>query len=255
MQYSEAIKVIRDQNITAVKITDTAGNKVIDFLDEESAENLISVLDSYKPMLASYGRLDFVAATSEVRRANFKGAYRWKIVFSDAITGAVKQDFTQAGKIPSGYISEREAALMAELQALKLRMDMDAKLKALEAKLEGKTKKSDGFDKYLPMLAFIPGFKFDEGSIMNAMRLSQIQGMMNGSMNMQQTGINGINGQQQLSVQMTAEEKELLVKIEVELDKLSQKTSLQNIHKLIEGLNANPQFIEMALGFINQKNG
>jgi hypothetical protein len=249
MQYNDAIRLMKDMDALHVKVVDTGGKRVYECLDELSVENTIAKLNAFLPTLKSYGKVNFIAATEGIKKQNFKDAYHWPVTFdgsTDTNVQTSQNNSTQGVK--QGYVSAKEAELMASIERLTLMNTYDKKLADLEAKISGKPEDriEKMISKYLPILgAFV---KIDDEKINNMMRIAQIQGMQAP----QQNAIAGLNIQQnpKPQIQATAEEQKIVAEIITEMDKLEQKVSVDKILLLLKGLNEKPEFAEQAINFM-----
>lgn len=253
MTYEEVKNHIRELKVLHVKVIDVQGKKILEFIGELSPENLINKIDCFQSSLQSWGRVTFIAATETQYKQNWKDCFQWPVVFNAAVV-TTNNHSPQIGAMPSGFISQSEAMLMAENAKLKLEMDFNKRFSDLEAKINGKDSKEGDierlFDKYghfiLPKLGINmapPTPSADE-----LVKLYHYKAMMEGNNGMAGLYSGTKNG---AKVEATEEEKKQIAEIESELDKLSEKTSVDNIRDLIKGLNENPQFIPMALQHFN----
>ena len=239
MLYSEAIELMRNQNLLYVKVIDTKGNRVMDFLEEDSVENTISKLNQYKTTLTSYGALTFICANETVKKQNFKDAFKWHVTFAET---QLPQTLQQGmGSVPIGYISQSEASLLATLQGLQSQMKFDAELQKLREEINAK--KDNGFEKYLPMAALLFDIPAEKMQMFMAM-----QGMSQQTKN-HSSGINGLN-ENKIEMQATPEEQKELDEIHENVQILIEKIGQEKVNKLLQFLNANPNMLEMSLQFI-----
>lgn len=257
--------MLREFNITHVKITDVNGKKIMQFLDEASPESLMMKLDSYMPSIQHYGRVNMIAANDSMKSQNWKDCYQWPVSTNFShITNANQQPIQQQKSfIPTGYISQNEATLQAELLALKMQMQLNDKIAELEKKYatkpESETQQIERMvDKYGPMAMALMGFQFTPENMATMSQMYQMQGMMNGTYKPQpQTGINGTQTtaapEQKQQVQMTKEEQDKAVLIVQELDKLSTSIGDDNILQMVKFMNDNPDKQAFVLQFINSQ--
>lgn len=256
MTFDEVKKCIVDFKVQNIKVVDINGKKIMEFTQEHSPENLVSKLESYLTTLQSYGRLNFICANETQYKQNWKDCYNWTVVFGGSITPTI---IPEQPKQQIGYVSQNEAALMAQVQTMQLQMQFFEKIKELEAKLNA-PKENDYerlIDKYFPLIAAKLGITFDAESMNQMMGMYQLQNAMKGNANpmvQQNNSNNGINGiKHEPTIHQTEEEKQVEQEIVNEMLALSQKTSDQNILALLKGLNAQPGYIDMALNFIKPK--
>jgi hypothetical protein len=249
MQYNDAIKLMKELDTPHVKVVDTSGNRIYDCTEESSVENTIAKLNAFLPTLKTYGRVNFIAATDTVKKQNWKDAYKWSVTFDGSTdTNVQPNQNNQVQGIKQGYISEREANLMAKLEAMNLTMEFQKKIDELEKKISGtgsEDKIEKYISKYLPILgAFV---KIDDEKIGNMMKIAQIQGMQAPAQGM--AGLNVIQNPKPV-IQQTAEEQKQVAEIISEMDKLEQKVSIDKILLLLKGLNEKPEFAEQAINFM-----
>lgn len=257
MKFEDVIIIMRDLNVMHVKVIDTQNKRVIDFMEETSVDNTIAKLQGYMGLLSSYGRLTFIGATDAIKKQNWRDAYTWIVTFNGTSAEApkVNQGVGSFQPMP-GYISQNEAALMAQLSALQLQLNFQKQIADLERKLTVPAQEGENMlEKHLPMLGMF--MDIDETKMANMMKMAQIQGMMKGSQMPSQTqGIagpfTGVNQGTQTKIEVTEQEKAQVAEFNKEIDLLSEKASLEKLITLVKGLNANPGFVDMALTFINQ---
>lgn len=237
---------MKELNTPYLKIIDTSGKRVYDILDQSSAENTINKLNDFLPTLRSYGRLNFIAATEAIKKQNWKDAYNWTITF-EGVALPQNQNQTQNINPSKGFVSHNEASLMAQVQAMQMQMQMQKQIDEIKNLLGAKTQEQP-FEKYLPMLGMF--VDITDEKIANMMKLAQIQSIGKGFSN-NQTGIAGPQEQTVKKVELTEDEKKKVDHFNAEIDKLSEKTSLDKLTALVEALNQNPAYIDLALNFMN----
>lgn len=243
MNLQDAITLIGDRKVLHLKVVDTDGKRVMD-LDGSNSDDLIAQLQQYENILKSYGRLKFVAGTEAILKQNWKDAYCWNIVFS----GATPQSPTPIpllGAVPPGYISAREAELLAQVKELGLKAEYDKRFADLEKNLEKKLedRSDDGFMKYMPMAGLF--MDLDEKKVSNMMALAGLQNAMSGKP--------GLAGPPAPTTHTTVEEAELIQNINKEMEQLSTKVDVKNIYEFLKVLNEKPEFLtsltQMAANF------
>lgn len=234
MTFEDAIKLIQDAKITHLKVLDTDGKKLME-LNADSADSVIAQLEGYKNIMASNGRVKFVAANDSIYNQKWRDAYTWTIVFSTT-TPTVISAPSGIGGIPTGYVSQNEASLMAKLEALTMQINFDKKFSELEKKLD--LNKGDDFEKYLPFAGLL--MDIDPKKLETMTALAGMQAAMNGK---NQQGLAGLQEKKDL-VQTTVEEKEQIMVINNELEKLSEKVAVSKIAEFIKALNDKPQFLD-----------
>jgi hypothetical protein len=257
MTFEEVKNCIRQLNVVSVKITDTNGKKIMEFLDELSPENLISKLENFSPTLQTYGRVTFIAANATQYKQNWKDCYQWPVIFS-GIMPHLNTAATNPEQANIGFVSKDHAALMATVATLQLQMEFTKQIAELKAQIlnaGGKEEKWERIaDKYFPIASAMMGIKMEPDQIDNMMKMYQLQAAMSGKVPMmQQNPQQGMAGIQSTpTLQQTQEEQETEKKIVEQLTMLSQKTTDQKILALIQGLNNNPAWVDMAINFMNQ---
>lgn len=262
MNFEQAIKTMRELNAPHVKVIDISGKRIIDFTDEPNVEATIIKLNDFISTLRTFGRVNFIVATDSIKKQNWKDAYHWQVTF-DGIAATPQNNNANNNnfRVPAGYISEREAILTAQLEALKLQMNFQKQIDELTTKL-ATPKKEPGFEKYLPMLALIPGFELTEDKIMNMMRLSQMGNMMQPmtiptqqTQQPQQTnamaGLPSGKDANGNAIELTEEEKKQVEELNNNIDALSEKVDMQTLINITKAFNEDPQKIELAKMFLN----
>ena len=255
MKYSEATKLMKELNTPYIKITDTNGNRIWDCCDEIAAENTVNRLNAFLPTLKTWGACHFTCATEASKKQNWKDAYKWKVTFEDSNTQVQTDNAAERPK--SGYITQTEAALMAQLEALKIQMQMQAQMNELTLKLNDQNK-PDKWEKMIDKYAPIAGafFNITPDKYENMMKIASIQGAINGGGGA--PGMAGVNpvskNNTSTEIKLTEEEKMQVDEFNNEIEKLSEKTDLPKLIALVKGLNKNPQYIEMATNFMNNLN-
>lgn len=246
MTFDNALKLMADQSITHVRVMDTNNKRVLD-IDGGSVEDAVQKITEHKAILSTYGRVNFLCATDSIRKQNWKDAYSWAVTFTGSNEQAPKHD-PGIGRIPSGFVSQNEAMLMAQLQALTIQMDYTKKMSELEAKFTLAQPKNEGFEKYIPMMGMF--MDIDQTKMQNMMMLMQMQTAMNGK---QPAGISGLftpeNTAAPAQLQTTDDEKKLLEDINNNMEALSEKVSLDKINQLLKLLADKPEYADMALNF------
>lgn len=237
MTFNDAIELMQDGKYTHLKVIDTDGKRVLD-LDAETNTSLIEKLKPYRNILQTYGKVKFMLATDSIYKQNWKDAYNWTVTFSNDATQQHNTPQINSAP-PSGYISQNEAALMAQLAGLQKQIELDQKFNELTKRLDQNTnKKSDGFEKYLPMLGLFADI--DENKMRNIMLLSSMQNATAAP------SINGLPTQQpnQNTVAGTNDEQKTVAEINKQMELLSEKVSLNAILQFLTVLNQKPQFLE-----------
>ena len=241
MIYEDAIKLIEQLNIVALKVLDTNGKRLFD-IKEDTFKALVDKVNVWKPTLMQYGRVKFMAATESIFKQNWKDAYQWDITFNGN-TDSVQTSNNFMGAVPSGYISIQQAMLMSELEKVKAQSELDKKFSDLEKKLQT----NQGWEKYLPMLGMF--IDLDEKKLNNMAALCQMNGMMNGSATLPTQNAAGVAGLNDVKVQGTPAEKEKIEQLEKNLEDLSNSIGVDKLAELVKLLNEKPQYADMALNF------
>lgn len=251
MQFDEAIQLMKELKTPYIKVSDTSGNRIFDVTDEQSVENTIDKLKTYLKTIRSLGAVIFVCATETCKKQNWKDAFKWRVTFEGVIQTETKPENNNHAH--RGYISQSEANLMAQVQVLQMQMQFNAKLEELNKKIEGNDK-PDRIERIIDKYAPIAGafFNITPEKYENMAKIASIQGMMGGSNSKGIAGVNPTaNNVTQQSVELSPEEKKQVEDFNNEIEKLSEKTDLEKLTALVRGLNANPGYIDMALGFMN----
>lgn len=238
MTLDDTIRLIQDGKIQHLKIVDSEGKKVFDF-NGSTVDDLISQIQQYKNILASYGRVKFVAANEAVYKQNWRDAYQWTVIFNNTKEAAPSAPQQSNNGIPSGFISQNEAQLLADLKALQMQRETDLKLAEMQKQIDNKEKdSSEGIEKYLPMLGMI--MDIDEKKLSNMIALAGLQNAMNGK----STGIAGPPTEIQNAVKGTEEEKQMIEAINKQMELLSHKVQLSSICEFLKVLNEKPEFLK-----------
>jgi hypothetical protein len=243
MRFSEALELLKDGKYTNVQVTDSDGKRLLD-CEGLTSETLILKLEQFKPQLSSYGRVRFKVATEAIKRANWKDAYVWDVNFIGDYSGVSSNNELKPFSPGIGFISQNEATLMSQLEGLKKEMEFNKRFDELNKKLEDK--KSFNVKEFLPlapMLSLFFDIKPDK-----MLQFSQMAGAMNATQNTTHTGIAGlIPTDKKTTVKGTPEEQALILSINDNLEKLSEKVSVEKIEEFIRTLNDKPEFLTMLL--------
>lgn len=242
IKFKEAIEIIREQKCSHVKVLTLDKRRICEYSDEDSTtEGCISYLENKKSVLASYNLVNIFATTKKGADGNWTNAYNWTVKCDNNYDHNHEENNTQHHR---GYVSEREAALMRELDTLKLQVQFQKQIDELNAKLEGK---DDGdlfsnFDKLLPLLPLITN---DSGKIE---KVIQLAGVMNGG---KQNSRAGIAGKNEIKMERTEEEEDLILqRIELNIKKLIKVCGSDKIDKLIQAASDKPSIVDTALNFL-----
>lgn len=254
MTFDEVKKCIIDFKVLNLKVTDTQGKKLMEFINELSPESLNMKLDGYLGTLQTYGAVKFIAANETQYKQNWKDCYNWHVTFTGISHNAtLMQQHTPTHQI--GFVSSNEATLMAQVKVMEMQMEFNKKMMELEQKLN--TPKEHHYerlaDKYGPLLMAMAGVKLDPDQVQQMMGWYQLQNAMNGKNPMVQQNNNnpGIAGiKQEPVLQQTKEEQELELKIVNEMNALRETLSDDKILKLVTALKMNPGVADTLLGMI-----
>lgn len=248
MNFEEAITLIEEQNILHVKVQDFNKNRILT-IGESTPIEVQKKLESYKNALSAYGKVTFICATEKIYNSSWRDAAHWSVTFSGM--NMQQQQPLQGintGLIPNGYVSQTEATLRAEFEALKMRMDYDKKVLELESKIGKKVDTPDQFLKYLPMLGFF--MDIDPKKLEAVTSLGNLVSAMNGTAQappVQQQQGQGMNGMGSLKdnpeIVSTPEEEAILDDIEEQIVGLSGKVQLTSIRDFMKVLNEKPELI------------
>lgn len=238
MNFTEAIKLIEEENYPHVRIYDINGKPIFD-VSENSGTAAAAKLKDKESILASFGRVNFQLATDKIKLQNWKSAYTWPIIFTATAAAAELKPANQMqglGNNPN-YVSKHEADLMSKISGLEMQRDYDKKLAELEKRIDS-SKKEEGLEKYLPMLGLF--MDIDESKILKSLQLSQLMGAVNG-----QTVSTGIAGQNnKTSVLTTEAEAKMHEAIENNINELATKVEMANILLFLETLNKKPELLD-----------
>lgn len=259
MIYDKVLDMMKDLKTCHVKVYDTNNKRIYDCVDETSVENTIDKLNNCLPQLQSYGKVIFHAATEGIKKQNWKDCYVWPVTFNGVATNTSNENQHQNNNFrqPNGFISQNEATLMAQVKAMEIQMQFQKQIDAINLRLLDQNKESP-YEKFLPLIGLIPGFEITDEKIGGMMKLAQIQGMTKGNqMQPIQTptaiaGVNtGVQSESGAKIELTEEEKKQVEIFNAEIDKLSEKSSMEKLTALVQALNNNPAYIDMALTFMN----
>lgn len=241
MTFDEAIEIIKDKELLHVKVIDSKGSKVMEFCDEQSAENTIAQLNRFKNVFSAYGALTFVCANDSIKKQNFKDAFKWLVTFSNT---SVQPHVNVSGNVPSGYISQNEANLMAQLQALTTQMKFDAEMQKLREEMK-EGKKDNGFMQYAPMLGLVMDLPPEKMQLLMAM------GASHNTMHHHAPSINGLPTNEP-TMAGTEQEKKLENSISGNVEKIAEKIGLEKVDELLKYLNDNPHMLDVAVNFVKK---
>lgn len=237
ISFDNALQMMSELNTPYVRILDARDKKIMDFENINSVEGTIDKLKTYRESLAGYGIITIIAATEKIKAANWQSAYHWRVTVQGGVNGMSGQQ----NNFPhhTGYVSQREAQLTAELEALKMQIQFQGQIDALTRKLEDKG--GSDFTQYLPLAALALKIPADQ--------VAQMMGAM------RPQGMAGTQTQQpQLQLQMTEQEMQAkLDNIMAHLKELITKVGAERVEKLLIGISRkeNPAgTIDTALTFL-----
>jgi hypothetical protein len=238
--FEQAIDLIQEFNTPYIKVNDAQGKRLFEIQDSDNVGNTVAKLESYKSMLATYGRVHFRAATEVIKKQSYKDAYEWVVIFSGPI--ATNNNQSQINNMPAmGYISLDHAHLMAEVKGMKDSFELQKQMFELKNQIAN-SNKPEGIEKYLPMLGMF--MDVDPAKMQNMMMFANLQNSMNGNVIPSIAG-NFKREENKIELQGTEAEKNVMQSITDQMDKLSDKVQLESIDKFLKALNANPGFITM----------
>jgi nitrate reductase NapAB chaperone NapD len=258
MNYDDVKQYIKELNVTSLKVTDTNGKKLVEFIQAPSPESLINKLDAFLPSLKAQGRVVMLGANESQYKQNWKECCHWNVTFG---TDIVQVNNSTPAHLPSGmgYMSRTEAELLARNKELENEIKWNTRLSELEKKIEKANEKPKEHiyerlaDKYGPIALAAMGFKFEPEQMNTMAQMYQLQGLQNGTVQPHRnTGIAGPN-EQGAVIQRTPEEEKMIKDIVASMEQLSTKIPDQKILTLLEGLNANPALADMAINFMNNQ--
>jgi hypothetical protein len=244
INFDDAIKLMQELKTPYVRVTDARDKKIVEFVDVSNVESTIEKLKEFRNALDGYGIINIIAADEKILKANWQNPFIWRVSMargSNAITGN-----QQANNFPhhTGYVSQREAELTAQLEALKMQMQFQNQIDLLTRKLEDKG--SSDFTQYIPLAALALKIPANEvAAMMGLVNQQRPQGIAG----------NETQAQPKLLVQMTVEEeKEKLQKqldnITTNISNLIKEVGVDKVEKLVVGIAAKPNMVDTALTFL-----
>jgi hypothetical protein len=247
IKFDELIEFLRKQNMPYVKISDLAKKRVVEYLEDDNVENTIAELQRIKPTLASYGRLNFKCADEKQKTAKWNDPFCYVVDFMQGSTH-IERSENLGGNPPRGYVSEREAALMAELSTLNLSMQFQKQFDDLKKQIDG-SNNGDPLQMLYKFLPIAPLFIKDPTKL-DAM--AKMAGAMNGNNQNTFQIPQGLAGNTStIHTQMTEQEQKQKMQIIGQgIDALIAHVGIEKVEKLIVGINAKPHLVDTALTFL-----
>lgn len=245
IKFIEAINLMRENELSCVKVIGLDKKRICEFVDNDSVEAAVKYLEDKQSMLASYGRVNIFACTLSNTKQNWVNKFEWLVQCDSNIpvTYSGQENTTQI----KGFVSQREAELMAKVESMQIQMMMQKQIDEINRKLEGKEGK-DPSDYLMKLLPIAPFFTNDMTKISKSIELA---GAMAG-MNVQQKGIAGGNNSV-IQNQMTEAE------VQTKLDDLNAKiialikhpdVGLEKLAKIIDAASKDPSLINKVIVFI-----
>lgn len=272
IRFSDIPKLIKDLNTPWLKIRDTNEQLIFEIGGSALVDVTIKKLQEVEKILKSYGRIYIHAATANIIKGKWKGAYVWEVDFSDEISPAMAKQPLVSHQTAALANTDELIALQKKIEKMeydkkqeKWEREHDQKIKDLEEKFE---KKSKSFMDYIPVLlpAASELFGIDKAKV------EKIMGMFNGVAANSNASLAGPpeTTEKTLTMQMTPEEEqkklgEINTQIEpiynkigankmyplmTQLNQLVHKCECDKIIKLMAALNNNPALVDTALNFI-----
>lgn len=241
LSFEDVIELIREQKTPYIRITDLAKKRVYDFVDQDDYEVTIRTLTQKRNMLAAYSCLYFTAANDTVKKSNWQNPFTWCVRFdSNALT--VLNQGEQGLSQHRGFVSEKEANLISELNGLKLKVEFQKQIDDLTVKGSGDI--FSQIQKLFPLAAFF---------IKDAAKLdafTKIAGAMAGNNMTPAAGLAGQQGATVESHKTPAEVNDYVNDIQKNITELGNKVGIEKLHKLVIGINNKPHLVDAALTFI-----
>lgn len=243
MKFDDIVTLIEKCKTPYLRICDLHSNKILS-IENTTINATIKEFQDYEEMLKAYGKLEIAAATPEMFKSNYKGCYKWMLVFvnksKDAMAGMPNNYMQPTNAIPVGYISNE--VMMAKLETLQKQMEWNKEKAELERKAE---KDKDGLAQYMPLAPFLMSAmgKTDEqiGAMMKWAAMSNSIGFKSGKPPTNTLTFKDVE-------KMSDEAKNK--KIEELMAELADKISAEHMILLLEALNKKPELAEKAINFL-----
>lgn len=163
MTFQNIVDLVERFKTPYIRISDMHGNRIACIEETNNVSATLKELVALEPVLKAYGKLEVVAATNEVFKASYKGAYKWLLVFEQEKTNNNSVQGLQQnwGLPPVGYVSNE--VMMAKLETIQKQFEWE--------KEKAELKRKDSIKEYLPFLPAmltIMGYPADNVNKINA---------------------------------------------------------------------------------------
>lgn len=245
MSFDEVCKMIVDFNVPYIKVNDINGKRVFQIDDCDTPQATCEKLKQYQAILATCGKITIIGATEGIKKQSWKDAYNWIVTFGVPSSTTAQTNMPLINPMMNGYVSMDHANLIGKLAGLEQSFELQKQILELKNQIVMGAQ-PQGFEKYLPMLGMFMDVSPEK--MQNMMMFANMQSLMNGKAPAQLAGFEQKKGEpNKVELKGTPEEVALMQSITVEMDKLSDKTSLANIDFLLKTLNENPAQIEILM--------
>lgn len=237
ISFENLIALIKECKTPYIRIFDHYGNPLFSFDDDRDIEATVKKLQHVAPMLENCGKCTVQGATENIKKASWRGAYKWQVSFAAAPMGQQKNDFGynmnwNMGMVPKGYVPES----MMSLQMQHFKEMSEVKLKMMEMQMQMNNSRYPIPPEYLPYIGKFLGWSPDE---MRGLAGASLQTKINGTPEVHST-LRFKDVQK-----MSAEEK--IKKINELLTQLESKVSAEHMILLLEALNEKPELADKAV--------
>lgn len=143
MTFENIVDLVQRLKTPYIRISDMHGNRIISIEETNNVSATLKELNTLEPLLKAYSKLEVVAASAEVFKCNYKGAYKWLLSFSQEKPGTSISGPQQIwGAPPAGYVSNE--VMMAKLETIQKQMEWEKEKMELQRK--------DPIKDYLPLI-------------------------------------------------------------------------------------------------------
>lgn len=238
MTFENIIDLVTRLKTPYIRISDMHGNRLVSIESTNNVSATLKELNAIEPLLKAYGKVEVVAATVEIFKASYKGAYKWLLMFepekqlSQGIAGV-----QQWGAAPVGYISNE--VMIAKLETMQKQFEWE--------KEKAELKRKDSLKEYMPLipvLLTVMGYPADNISKLNTAM---------GSMGYTKTNN---EGKPESNITLSFKDVEKMSeddknsRIEQLMGSLAGKISAEHMILLLEALDKRPELAEKAINFL-----
>lgn len=245
--FENIIDLIRRCKTPNIIVSDMYNNKIICI--ENNTENAtIQELEGMEEMLKGYGKLQITGATESQQKSNYKGAYKWLLIFDKAIAsnqmnGMPGMTGIGWGQAPPGFVSND--VMMAKLESIQKDIAHAKEIAELKKSLEKPEDQIEKYMGYAPMMMSALGHSDEKvEKMIKWYAMSKMNGT-NQSMAFVPTNTLTFKDIEK----MTPEQKN--AKIQALLNSLGTKVSAEHMILLLEAIDKKPELAEKAVNMLS----